>query len=162
MRSAPVHVSGRGGSPDLFFSSVPETRGMARRQGARSRLLWTGPGVRLSRAGPDTPGPGREASRPAPCGAPPRHLGLSPLTVVGPGRLVVTGEVARVPPGVGGCVVPRSRVPLPFPTRTTPHESAPQRNGMGYTYSEVNPLSTEISLTENDGKSQSLPYTRSH
>src|SRR6059036_3916219 len=31
-------------------------------------------------------------------------LAFMPLTVVGPGRLLVTGEAARVRPGDGGCV----------------------------------------------------------
>jgi hypothetical protein len=49
------------------------------------------------------------------------------LTVVGPGRLLVAGEAARVRPGDGDCVSPRSQVPLPVPARKTPHENAPGR-----------------------------------
>src|SRR5439155_160439 len=33
-------------------------------------------------------------------------LAFVPLTVVGPGRLLVADEAARAPPGVGGCVSP--------------------------------------------------------
>src|SRR4029450_14007637 len=67
---------------------------------------------------PGTPGSGREASRPAPCGAPTRHLGFWPLTVVGPGRLLVAGEAARVRPRGEGCgpFAPRCRSRSP-PTR---------------------------------------------
>jgi hypothetical protein len=42
-------------------------------------------------------------------------LAFMPLTVVGPGRLLVAGEAARVPPGIGGCVSPPLAGAAPVP-----------------------------------------------
>src|SRR5262249_9378428 len=76
---------------------------------------------------PGSPGPGREASRPAPCGAPTRHLGLYAFGRgrTGPGRSARRGcpSTARG----RGCVSHRSQVPLPFPAFKTPPEGAPRR-----------------------------------
>ena len=54
-------------------------------------------------------------------------LAFMPLTVVGPGRLLVADEAARVRPGDEDCVSLRSQVPRPFPAYRTPPEGAPQR-----------------------------------
>src|SRR5215467_2985974 len=54
-------------------------------------------------------------------------LAFMPLTVVGPGRLLVAGEAARVRPGDESCVSLRSQVPRPLPALKTPHENAPRR-----------------------------------
>src|SRR5262245_38822778 len=76
---------------------------------------------------PGSPGPGREASRPAPCGAPTRHLGLYAFDRgrTGPGPSARRGcpSTARG----RGCVLHRSQVPLPLPAVKTPHENAPGR-----------------------------------
>src|SRR5499427_5246902 len=53
-------------------------------------------------------------------------LAFMPLTVVGPGRLLVADEAARVRPGDESCVSLRSQVPLPFPAYRTPPEGAPR------------------------------------
>src|SRR5262245_22885705 len=70
---------------------------------------------------------GREASRPAPCGAPTRHLGLYAFDRgrTGPGHSAPRGcpSTARG----RGCVLHRSQVPLPFPAYRTPPEGAPRR-----------------------------------
>src|SRR5262245_45356083 len=85
------------------------------------------PGSAWLPGGPGSPGPGREASRPAPCGAPTRHLGLYAFDRgrTGPGRSARRGcpSTARG----RGCVLHRSQVPLPLPARKTPHENAPGR-----------------------------------
>src|SRR4029450_11398753 len=55
---------------------LPRNRGGRR---ATRRMAWISPDRSGSAWLPDepgSPGPGREASRPAPCGAPTRHLGL--------------------------------------------------------------------------------------
>src|SRR5499426_271631 len=115
------------GSPLFLFSSVPSRRG-----GRRATRRMTQ--VALDRSGsasfpdePGSPGPGREASRPAPCGAPTRHLGLYAFDRgrTGPARSGRRGcpSTARG----RGCVLHRSQVPLPLPARKTPHENAPGR-----------------------------------
>ena len=81
---------------------------MARRQGAVPGLLRAGCPDYSGRWGVKHHAP-RLAARQR------GILAFMPLTVVGPGRLIVAGEAARVPPGVGSCVLPRSQVPLPVP-----------------------------------------------
>src|SRR5262245_40510721 len=68
------------------FSLPPQARGSTRRQGAVPGLLRAG--VRI------TPDDGREASRPAPCGAPTRHLGLYAFD---------RGRTGPAPSGRRGC-----------------------------------------------------------
>jgi len=51
---------------------------MARRQGAVTQVALDRPESAWLPGGPGSPGPGRETSRPAPCGAPTRHLRLTP------------------------------------------------------------------------------------
>ena len=86
---------------------------MARRQGA----AWIAPGWN-----------GLGVKRHAPRLAARQRgiLAFMPLTVVGPGRLLVADEAARVRPGDEDCVSLRSQVPLPFPAYRTPPEGAPR------------------------------------
>jgi hypothetical protein len=86
------------------FSLPPQARGSARRQGAWSGLRQTGPGVRGSRTSPDRRALGVKRHAPRLAARQRGILAFKPLTVVGPGRVVVPGEAARVRPGDGGCV----------------------------------------------------------
>ena len=81
------------GSPSFLSSSISlHSRGMARRQSA-------GPGSPGRRWHGLRPGPGRETSRPAPCGAPTRHLRLTPQSAIGPCQeLFVPGGFLPRPP----------------------------------------------------------------
>src|SRR5215475_12602722 len=81
---------GQGVARIPLLPSPSKTRGMARRQGALPGLLRAG--VRI------TPDDGRETSRPTPCGAPTRHLGLYAFDR-GRAGSIVPGEAARVRPG---------------------------------------------------------------
>src|SRR5438093_4402324 len=116
---------GQGGALIPLLPSPSKSRGMARHKAhgldfarpARERVT---PG-----RGPERRAPGREASRPAPCGAPTRHLSFWPLTVVGPGRLVVAGEAARVRPGDEGCVSPWPAGAAPAPRLNERPRKAP-------------------------------------
>src|SRR5215468_8729714 len=84
--SAPVCGSGPGDRPHFSLPSPSQARGMARRQGA----AWIAPGWN-----------GLGVKRHAPRLAA-RQRGIFAfrhLTVVGPGRLLVAGEAARVRPG---------------------------------------------------------------
>src|SRR5215472_17796919 len=117
--SPPVALFRARGSPSFLSFRFPQSRGMARRQGALPGLLRAG--VRIA---PDdevhlrcTP---RLAARQR------GILAFMPLTVVGPGRLLVADEAARVRPGDEDCVSLRSQVPLPFPAYRTPPEGAPR------------------------------------
>src|SRR5262247_333734 len=112
------------GSPLFLFSSVPSRRG-----GRRATRRMTQ--VALDRSGsasfpdePGSPGSGRETSRPAPCGAPTRHLGLYAFDRgrTGPGHSARRGcpSTARG----RGCVLHRSQVPLPLPAVKTPPEGS--------------------------------------
>jgi hypothetical protein len=106
------------GSPSFLSSHLPLFEG----DGAPTKRWPGSPGRRLARF----PGPGRETSRPAPCGAPTRHLGLTPQSAIGPDQeLFVPGGVCpeaargsglrkRLP---AGC---RSRSPLSRRLMKTP------------------------------------------
>ena len=93
----PCSVAGRGDSPDFRLLPSPlESRGLARRQGALPGLLRAVSGLlRTLGARRCTP---RLAARQR------GILAFMPLTVVGPGRLLVADEAARVRPGDKGCV----------------------------------------------------------
>src|SRR5262245_50290521 len=113
------------GSPSFSSSVSPRNRGGRR---ATRRMAWITPdrpGSALLQGEPGSPGPGREASRPAPCGAPTRHLGLSAFDRgrTGPGRSARRGcpSTAR---GRSCCL---HRPQLPFPAVKTPPEGAPRR-----------------------------------
>ena len=123
----PCFGSGPGGRPRSSSSVSLAIEGDGAPQGAWPGFRQTGPGVRGSRASPDTPGSGREASRPAPCGAPTRHLGLYAFDR---GRTGPAPNGRRGCPSTArgrGCVLHRSQVPLPVPAFKTPHECAPRR-----------------------------------
>src|SRR5262245_61330401 len=107
------------------FSLPPQGEGLARRQGAWPGLLQTGPRVRGSRAGPDRRALGVKRHAPRLAARQRGIFAFVPLTVVGPGRLLVADEAARARPGDEGCVVLCPQVPLPLPAYTTPHECAP-------------------------------------
>src|SRR5262245_881587 len=115
------------GSPSFSSSVSPRNRGGWR---ATRRMAWITPdrpGSALLQGEPGSPGPGREASRPAPCGAPTRHLGLYAFDR---GRTGPAPSGRRGCPSTArgrGCVLHRSQVPLPVPARKTPHENAPGR-----------------------------------
>src|SRR5215831_2626428 len=113
-KSAPVCGSGPGGRPHSASSvslAIEGDGAPTRRCLDCSRLEWSG----------------REASRPAPCGAPTRHLGLYAFDR---GRTGPAPSGRRGCPSTArgrGCVLHRSQVPLPLPTFKTPHECAPRR-----------------------------------
>src|SRR5262245_26803695 len=117
---------GQGVALILFFR-LPRNRGGRRATRRMTQVTLDRPGSAWLPGGPGSPGPGREASRPAPCGAPTRHLGLYAFDRgrTGPGRSARRGcpSTARG----RGCVLHRSQVPLPLPARKTPHENAPGR-----------------------------------
>ena len=115
------------GSPAFSLFRLPRKRGGRR---ATRRMAWITPdrpGSAWLLGGPGAPGPGREASRPAPCGAPTRHLGLYAFDR---GRTGPAPSGRRGCPSTArgrGCVLHRSQVPLPFPACKTPPEGAPRR-----------------------------------
>ena len=115
------------GTPAFLSFRFPQTEGVG---APTRRMAWISPdrpGSAWLQGGPGSPGPGREASRPAPCGAPTRHLGLYAFDRgrTGPGHSARRGcpSTARG----RGCVLHRSQVPLPFPAVKTPPEGAPRR-----------------------------------
>ena len=115
------------GSPSFRFFRLPRNRGGWR---ATRRMAWITPdrpGSASLSGEPVSPGSGREASRPAPCGAPTRHLGLYAFDR---GRTGPAPSGRRGCPSTArgrGCVSHRSQVPLPFPACRTPPEGAPRR-----------------------------------
>jgi hypothetical protein len=104
------------GSPSFLSFASPSGEGV----GAPTRRMIQ---VRLDRSGsawlpggPGSPGPGRETSRPAPCGAPTRHLGLCAFDRgrTGPARSgrrgcpsTARGRRLRLPTLAGAAPVPR-------------------------------------------------------
>src|SRR5262245_1393154 len=126
-KPSPVHMLWARGSPAFLSFASPSGEGVG---APTRRMVWISPDrprSALLLGGPGTPGPGRETSRPAPCGAPTRHLGLYAFDRgrTGPGRSARRGcpSTARG----RGCVLHRSQVPLPFPAVKTPPEGAPRR-----------------------------------
>src|SRR5262245_44188899 len=92
---------------------------MARRQGAWPGLRQTGPGARDSRASPDRRPLGVQRHAPRLAARQRGILAFMPLTVVGPGRLLVAGEAARVRPGdeVASSIARRCRSRSPLARR---------------------------------------------
>src|SRR4029453_12495694 len=87
------------GSPSFSSSVSLETEGVGAPQGAWPGLRQTGPGVRCSWAGPERRALGVKRHAPRLAARQRGILAFMPLTVVGPGRLLVAGEAARVRPG---------------------------------------------------------------
>ena len=107
----PCSLAGRGDSPDFRLLPSPSNRGGWRADKAHCPD-YSGRGVRLA------PDDGVHFWCPPRLAARQRGiLAFMPLTVVGPGRLLVADEAARVRPGDKGCVKSfarrcRSRSPL--------------------------------------------------
>src|SRR5207249_9461493 len=86
-------------------------------QGAWPGLRQTGPGARDSRASPDRRALGVKRHAPRLAAHQRGIFAFRPLTVVGPGRLLVTDEAARARPGDEGCVSPLPAGAAPAPRR---------------------------------------------
>ena len=111
------------GSPSSFLPSPSQSRGMARRQGALPGLLRAG--VRIA------PDDGRETSRPAPCGAPTRHLGLYAFDR---GRTGPAHSGRRGCPSTArgrGCVSPSLAGAAPVPRLQNASGRRPSKSGSG-------------------------------
>src|SRR5438093_888830 len=102
----PCFGSGPGGRPHSASSVSLEIEGDGAPQGAWPGLRQTGPGARDSRAGPDRRALGVKRHAPRLAAHQRGILAFMPLTVVGPGRLLVADEAARARPGDEGCVRP--------------------------------------------------------
>jgi len=110
--------SGKGNRP-LFADFGPGDRLIP----SSSPLASRGDGAptrRIARIAPGgarlAPDDGRETSRPAPCGAPTRHLRLTPQSAIGPHQeLSVPGGWVPRPPVVRVCVDACRRLPAPGP-----------------------------------------------
>jgi hypothetical protein len=108
---------GQGVALILFFR-LPRNRGGRRATRRMTQVALDRSGSAWLPDGPGSPGPGREASRPAPCGAPTRHLGLYAFDRgrTGPapsGRRgcpsTARGRKLRLPSPAGAAPVPRSQ-----------------------------------------------------
>jgi hypothetical protein len=118
--SAPVRMLRARGSPSFLSLRFPLRRGgwradKAHDPGSPYELAWIGPGVRGSRAGPVRRALGVKRHAPRLAARQRGILAFMPLTVVGPGRLLVAGEAARAPPGDRGCVRPLLAGAAPVP-----------------------------------------------
>jgi hypothetical protein len=144
-RSVPVSALGQGIARIPSFPHRRQFEGMARRQGAR-------PGSPGRKWHGLRPGPGREASRPAPCGAPTRHLRLTPQSALGPHQeLSVPGGLIPRPPVGQACVIACPQVPLPVPALRTPPET-PLVEWIGYvTLAKLSPVVKSRFVTESEG-----------
>src|SRR5262245_50273813 len=107
------------GSPSFSSSVSLATEGVGAPQGAWPRLRQTGPGVRCSRASPDRRALGVKRHAPRLAARQRGILAFMPLTVVGPGRVVVPDEAARVRPGdeVASSIARRCRSRSPLARR---------------------------------------------
>ena len=103
------------GSPSFLSSVSLAIEGDGAPQGAWPGFRQTGPRVRGSRASPDRRALGVKRHAPRLAAHQRGILAFMPLTVVGPGRLLVAGEAARAPPGVVGCVSPTLAGTAPVP-----------------------------------------------
>src|SRR5262245_52949474 len=98
-KSAPVCGSGPGGHPHSSLPSPSKIEGDGAPQGAWPGFRQTGPRVRGSRASPERRAPGVKRHAPRLAAHQRGIFAFRPLTVVGPGRLLVAGEAARARPG---------------------------------------------------------------
>jgi hypothetical protein len=107
--SAPVSALGQG----IALISFHHTTLLFEGDGAPTKRWPGSPGPKLARL---AAGPGRETSRPAPCGAPTRHLRLTPQSAIGPHQeLCVPGGLFPRPPVGQACVSARPQVAAPGP-----------------------------------------------
>ena len=113
------------------FSLPSQARGLARRQGAWPGLRQTGPRVRGSRAGPERRALGVKRHAPRLAAHQRGILAFVPLTVVGPGRLIVADEAARARPGDEGCVRPSHAGAAPVPRLQNASGRRPSKLGSG-------------------------------
>src|SRR5215813_6871008 len=122
---APVLGRARGGP--VFFLPL-KTRGMTRRDDALSGLRRTA--RTIIPGGPGSPDPGASADAPRQLGAPRGISGFTPSTDRSDRPAVlVPREGYPPPPGDVTCVCHARGCRIP-PHFTTPHESAPQVDGM--------------------------------
>src|SRR5262245_49988815 len=107
------------GSPSFLSSVSLADEGVGAPQGAWPGLRQTGPGARDSRASPDRRALGVKRHAPRLAARQRGILAFRPLTVVGPGRLLVAGEAARVRPGdeVASSIARRCRSRSPLARR---------------------------------------------
>jgi hypothetical protein len=105
----PCFGFGPGDRPHFSLRPSPSLRGGWRADKAHGLDRQAG-------GGPFATGPGRETSRPAPCGAPTRHLRLTPQSAIGPRQeLYVPGGLVPRPPVGQACVRARPQVAAPGP-----------------------------------------------
>src|SRR5438093_9588216 len=131
-KSSPVCCSGPGGRPHSASSVSLEIEGDGAPQGAWPGFRQTGPGARDSRAGPDRRALGVKRHAPRLAARQRGILAFRPLTVVGPGRLVVADEAARARPGDEGCVRPSHAGAAPVPRLQNASGRRPSKLGSGW------------------------------
>src|SRR5262245_5909864 len=105
------------GSPAFLSSVSLAIEGDCAPQGAWPGFRQAGPGVRSSRASPERRALGVKRHAPRLAARQRGIFAFRPLTVVGPGRLLVAGEAARARPGDEGCVSPLPAGAAPAPRR---------------------------------------------
>src|SRR5215510_4648643 len=128
-----LRFSGPEGRPHSSLPSPP-IEGVGAPQGAWPGFRQTGPGVRGSRASPDRRALGVKRHAPRLAARQRGIFAFRPLTVVGPGRLLLAGEAARVRPGdeVASSIARRCRSRSP-PTRRLMNAPLVEWIGMSYT-----------------------------
>src|SRR4029450_9894334 len=120
------------GSPSFFSSVSLEVEGDGAPQGACARLPWTRPGVRGSRASPERRALGVKRHAPRLAARQRGIFAFRPLTVVGPGRLLVADAAARARPGDEGCVSPLPAGAAPAPRLQDASGRRPSQRGSGW------------------------------
>src|SRR5262249_35416858 len=83
-------------------------------------------------------------------------LAFMPLTVVGPGRLLMAGEAARVRPRDGGCVSPSLAGAAPVPRLPNASGRRPSKSGSGYVTHSENITTCEVTIPLLKAKSGAL------
>src|SRR5262245_38222585 len=122
-RSAPVYLLWARGSPSFLSLRFPSGEGVG---APTRRIARIAPGgVRI------TPDDGRETSRPAPCGAPTRHLGLYAFDRGRTGPAPSDRRGCRVRPGDEGCVRPSLAGAAPVPRLQNASGRRPSKSGSG-------------------------------
>src|SRR5262245_15863122 len=107
------------GAPSLLTSVSLDIEGDGAPQGAGPGFRQTGPGVRGSRAGPERRALGVKRHAPRLAAHQRGIFAFRPLTVVGPGRLLLADEAARARPGdeVASSIARRCRSRSPLARR---------------------------------------------